>query len=77
VAVNCWVPPCGIDGFAGVTVIDTSAAGPTVKVVLPVTPPDTALICDVPWDAPLKRPLALIVPTAVFDDAQVAELLRS
>ena len=32
VAVNCCVVPFGIDGFAGVTAIDTRVAGPTVKV---------------------------------------------
>jgi hypothetical protein len=33
VAVNCAVVPSGILGIAGVTVIDTNAAGVTVKVV--------------------------------------------
>ena len=34
VAVNCCVPPTVSEGFAGVTVIDTSVAEPTVSVVL-------------------------------------------
>ena len=66
-----------IVGFAGVTAIDTNAAGPTVNVVLPVTAPDVALICDVPCAAPLARPPAVIVATARFDDTHVAELVTS
>ena len=65
----------GIDGVAGVTAIDTNVGGPTVKVVLPLTPPRVALICDVPCPAPLARPPAAIVATALFDDAQVAVLV--
>jgi len=71
------VPPFGIDGFVGVTAIETGVAGPTVKVVLPVTPPEVALIWEVPWAAPLARPPAVMVAAALFDDAQVAEPVRS
>jgi hypothetical protein len=42
VAVNCSVLPLTIDGFAGVTAIDTSVGGVTVSVVLPETVPDVA-----------------------------------
>ena len=65
-----------IVGFAGVTAIDTNV-GPTVTVVLSVTPPEVALICDVPCAAPLARPPAVIVATARFDDTHVAELVTS
>ena len=41
-AVNCSVLPLAIDGFAGVTAIDTSVGGVTVSVVLPETVPDVA-----------------------------------
>ena len=47
-AVNCCVVPFGIDGLAGVIAIDARTAGPTVKVVLPETPPKEALT----WQAP-------------------------
>ena len=47
-AVNCCVLPWAIDGFAGVTAIDTNTAAPTVRVVLPVTAPKVALIWEVP-----------------------------
>jgi hypothetical protein len=42
VAVNCSVVPFTIEGFAGVTAIDTSAAAVTVRVVEPVIPAETA-----------------------------------
>jgi hypothetical protein len=42
VAVNCSVAPFAIEGFAGVTAIDTSVAAVTVRVVEPVIPPETA-----------------------------------
>ena len=74
--MNCRVVPFGIDGFAGVTAIDSNSAGPTVKVVLPVTPPDVALIWEVPCAAPVASPAALMVATAGLYDAQVAELVR-
>ena len=66
-----------IDGFAGVTAIDTRLGGPTVRVMVPVTAPDVALICEVPWATPLARPAAVMVAVAVFDDAQAAVLVRS
>jgi len=42
VAVNCSVAPFAIEGFAGVTAIDTSVAAVTVRVVDPVMAPETA-----------------------------------
>ena len=42
VAVNCWVFPMAIEGFAGVTAMDASVAGVTVSVVLPETEPEVA-----------------------------------
>ena len=66
-----------IDGFVGESAIETSAGGATVNVVVPVTLPEVALICDAPCAAPLASPPAVIVAAAVFDDAQVAELVTS
>ena len=48
VAVNCWVVPRGIDGIAGVTAIETSAAGVTVTRVDPETEPRAAVIFALP-----------------------------
>ena len=75
-ALNCCILPWAIDGFAGVTAIDTNAAGPTVNVVLPVTAPEVAPIWDVPWATPVASPPVVMVAVAVFDDAQVTELVR-
>ena len=76
-AVNCCVVPFAIEGFAGVTAIDTTTAGPTVKVVLPVTPAELALTWEVPCVAPVARPATVIVATAGFDDTHVTELVIS
>ena len=40
--------PRAIDGFAGVTAMDTSAAALTVRTVLPLVEPDVAVIVVVP-----------------------------
>ena len=44
VALSCTFVPRAIDGLAGVTVMETSAGGPTVSVVEPDTDPCVALI---------------------------------
>ena len=75
--MNCFVAPLAIDGFTGVTASDSKLAGPTVRVVLPVTPTQLAPIWDVPCPVPVARPPAGLVATAVFDDAQVDELVTS
>jgi hypothetical protein len=43
--------------------------------VLPVTPDDVEEIVVLPADTPLASPLALIVATVVFDEAQVTWLV--
>jgi hypothetical protein len=42
VAVNCCVFPIGTEAFAGVKAMETRVAAATVRVVEPVTDPDTA-----------------------------------
>jgi hypothetical protein len=74
--MNCFVAPLAIDGFTGVTASDSKLAGPTVRVVLPVTPTQLAPIWDVPWATPVASPPAVMVAVAGFDDAQVTELVR-
>jgi hypothetical protein len=73
--VNGCVVPLGIDGFAGVTATDTRVAGPTAKVVLPVTPPE-ALIVVLPCLTAVARPPDVIVATLVSDELQLRELVR-
>lgn len=65
-----------MDGLEGVTAIDSSFAGPTVKVLLPVTPTKLALIWEVPGATPVASPLAVMVAAAEFDETHVAELVR-
>ena len=76
-ATNCSEVPLAIDGLAGVTAIDTNTAAATVRVVLPVTPAEVALIWEVPWATPVARPPALMLATAVFDASHVAVLVKS
>jgi hypothetical protein len=71
VAVNCWVLPLVIDGFAGVTAIDCSVAAVTVSTVAPEIDDDVAVIVEVPTPAPLARPAALIVAVVVVPDDHV------
>jgi len=72
VAVNCRVKPRATLGLAGVTPIDTSTAGVTDNVVLPVTPPLLAEIAVVPTAAVVARPAdpaaLLTVAAAVLDE---------
>ena len=42
--MNCFVVPFAIEGFAGVTAIDTSVAEVTVSKVDPLTLPEVAII---------------------------------
>jgi hypothetical protein len=75
VAVNCWVNPATIDGFAGVTAIDWSAAA--VTVVLPETVPDVAVIVEMPAETPVAIPLASTVTIAVADEVHCADAVIS
>jgi hypothetical protein len=77
VAVNCWVVPFGIDWLIGVTVTETSAAGVTLREVVPLTDPDVAIIVADPTAAPLARPVAFTVATPVLEDVQLTEDVRS
>jgi hypothetical protein len=76
VAVNGCVSPLATLGFAGVTAMETSVAGVTVSVVLPVKLPDVAEIVVVPTARVEARPLAAMVAVVVLDDAQVAVEVR-
>src|SRR5271167_5249790 len=71
VAVNCWVAPLVIEGFAGVTVMDCSVAAVTVRTVEPLIAPDVALIVEVPTPAPVASPAALIVAVEVVPELHV------
>ena len=63
-----------IDGAAGATEIEVSAAAVTVSVaVLLVTPPCAAVMLDVPAATAVARPAVEIVATAGAEEFQAAE----
>ena len=78
VAMNCSVLPFAIEGFAGVTEIDTSvgAVTVTVRVVDPLTAPEAACILLVPAPTPVANPPAAIVATPVVCEVHIAVLVR-
>ena len=65
--MNCWVAPTTMEGFAGVTAIETSTGAATESVVEPVTELDVAEIVVVPAAKPFARP-ALNIPAIRGDD---------
>jgi hypothetical protein len=76
VAVNCCVVPLAIEGFAGVTAIDTSVAEVTVSKVDPLTFPEVAMIVLVPTAFAVAIPPVVIVAAFVFWDCQLTEPVR-
>jgi hypothetical protein len=77
VAVNCWFVPAARDGFAGVTVIEVSAAAVTVTVVDPVIDPELAETVVEPVATAVANPLVEILATAGADEFHVAVPVRS
>ena len=71
-AMNCWLVPSAIEGFPGVTAMETSEteAGVTVRVVFPLTVPEVAVIMVLPVVAVVARPALLMLATAMFDEPQ-------
>jgi hypothetical protein len=83
VAVNCCVVPLTMLGLVGVTAMDASIAGVTVRVVNPDILPHVAVIVVEPADdevaSPLEvEPIALLMAaTSAADEFQVASAVRS
>ena len=81
VAVNCCVVLGAMVGLVGVTAMDTSAAGLTVRKEVPDTVPEVAVIVVEPVfteDAlPLEPAALLMVATDVLDELQVTAAVRS
>lgn len=79
VAVNCSLVPSAIDGVAGVTANDTSAAVLTVSVVDPLTEPEVAVIVAVPSPTLLPKPCVgaalLIVATVAVSEPHCTVLV--
>ena len=74
--MNCWVVPLAIEGFAGVTAIDTKTGAVTVSAAEPLIEPDVAWIVVLPVDTVVARPPLEIVAAAVFDEVQVTKPVR-
>jgi hypothetical protein len=75
--VNCCFNPAATLGLAGVTLIDTSAAVATVRVVEPVIDPDVALMVVVPCATVVARPPVLIVAMLMAEEPHVTDPVRS
>src|SRR5580704_6885303 len=60
IAVNAWLIPTGIVGFAGATEIESSV-GVTFRVVVPLIEFKEALIVVDPSDKPVAKPVGSIV----------------
>ena len=79
-AVNCCCVPAAIEGAEGVTAIETSVGGVTVKIVEPVILPEVAVIVAVPVARPLAKPcvpaMLLTVATVLLLELQVTESVR-
>lgn len=67
--------PDAIDWFVGVTLIDKSAAGFTVRVVDPLIPPEFAVIVPLPTPTPVARP-PLDIVAILGAEVQVTDVVR-
>ena len=78
-AVNCWFWPRGTEAAAGATWTDCRVGATAVTVIdpFPVTPDNVALMVAEPVARLVAKPKPEIVATLVFDESQVAELVRS
>jgi hypothetical protein len=80
VAVNCFVEPTAIIGFAGVTEIETSVVADVgvviVKVVVPETPPEIAVIVVDPDAIAVANPAFDTVALLVSDEDHATEPVR-
>lgn len=76
-AVNCWVRPLAIDGFAGVTATDTNGGRRTVRTVEPLIGPSVAVTLELPAATAVATPAVLMVATVVVVDVHVADAVRS
>jgi len=77
VAVNLIDVPFSILGFTGLIAIETNFVVETVRVVDPLTVPDTALIVVLPAATLLTMPCALMPATAAEDEVQSTDALMS
>jgi hypothetical protein len=89
VAVNCWLVPTALLGFVGVTAMDTSVDGVTLRLIHPDTSPIVTLmvaspaclpyivICPGAFNAAAVMPAELIVAMVVSVESHAAEVVKS
>jgi hypothetical protein len=77
VAVNCSVPPAEIDGFTGVTVIETRPVAETLRDAVPLILPDVAVMVALPLATPVARPEEFTVAMLVAEELQLADAVKS
>lgn len=75
-ALNCCVVCAAMTGLGGSTAIETSGAVVTDNVVLPLIPPEVALIMTDPIPFPVATP-ALTVATVESEELHVADVVKS
>jgi len=73
-AVICSVVPNANEGEAGLNEIETSNAGKTVNVVVPVTAPEVAVIVTLPAFSVVASPALSMDVTVESLELQVAEI---
>jgi spore maturation protein SpmB len=71
VAVNCWLSPTGRLRLAGATAMEDKVAELTVRIVVPETVPEVAVMVAAPAAKAVARPVLLTVATDVFEEFQV------
>ena len=80
-AVNDCDENIGTEGFTGVTAIETNVAAVTVRMLVPLTKPDVAVIVVTPVPAPVARPFEpgalLTVAAAGSSELHVTDVVRS
>ena len=68
-------PPKSVKhALGGLTAIESRVAPVTVRVAVPVTEPDFALMVDEPTPTPLARPAELMVAMVDADEAHATEV---
>ena len=76
-AANCCICPAAIDGLAGETIIETSAAAPTVTLVEPVMLADVAITFALPTASAFAMPVALMEIVVGALELHVADDVKS
>ena len=76
VAVNCCVLPTAIEGFVGVTAMETSTGAVMVSVVVPIMPLMVAPMVELPVITAVAKPPGAIVATLAGIELHATALVR-